>query len=228
MKFMAVVSLALAVACIHRVERRIVQPDRAATLDGRSAYLKAHLKNGSVYLLSAWHADSGGRVISGTGQLFDVNRAPVDSGTFRFPSDSVALFETNVLRTSGATTALTVMAGVTAVIAGICATNPKTCFGSCPTFYAPDSSGLAVLQAEGFSASIAPALEATDVDMLYASHPSQREFTIHVTNEALETHVIRRANLLALPRPSGGRVFATAGGAFLHDSIHRAVLMPRS
>jgi hypothetical protein len=36
-----------------------------------------------------------------------------------------------------------------------------------------------------------------------------------VTNEALETHVIRRANLLALLRPPGGRVFGTPGGAYL-------------
>lgn len=215
MRLALVVSLVLSVACIHRVERRVVPADQAATLDGKSAYLKAHLRNGYVYLLSAWHADSGGRVITGTGQLFDLNRTAVGTGAFRFPSDSVALFETNVLRKSGATTALTVMAGVTAIVAGICAANPKSCFGSCPTFYAPDSTGRAVLQAEGFSASIAPALEATDVDMLYSSRPGNRDFTIHVTNEALETHVIRRANLLALARPAGGRVLATPGGAFL-------------
>ena len=214
MKRIAVLSIALALACIHRVERRIVPADQAATLDGKSAYLKAHLKNGYIYLLSGWHADSGGRVISGTGQLFDANRTVVSSGAFRFPSDSVALFETNVLRRSSSATALTVMAGVTAVVAGICALNPKTCFGSCPTFYAPDSTGHAVLQAEGFSASIAPALEATDVDMLAASRPRSRDFAIHVTNEALETHVIRRATLLALPRPLGGRVLATPGGTF--------------
>ncbi|HET9707434.1 MAG TPA: hypothetical protein VFP39_03930 [Gemmatimonadales bacterium] len=214
MKRIAVLSLALALGCIHRVERRIVPADQAATLDGKSAYLKAHLKNGSVYLLTGWHADSGGRVIRGTGQLLDANRTVLSSGDFRFPSDSVALFETNVIKQSSATSALTIMAGVTAVVAGICAANPKTCFGSCPTFYAPDSAGRSVLQAEGFSASIAPALEATDVDMLYASRPAQRDFTIHVTNEALETHVIRRANLLALERPSGGRVFATPDGAY--------------
>jgi hypothetical protein len=214
MRRIAVLSLALALGCIHRVERRIVPADQAVTLDGRSAYLKAHLKNGYVYLLRGWHADSGGRVISGTGQLFDANRTVVSSGDYRFPSDSVALFETNVIKPSGATSALTIMAGVTAVIAGICATNPKSCFGSCPTFYAPDSSGHAVLQAEGFSASIAPALEETDVDMLYASRPLRRDFTIHVTNEALETHVIRRANLLALLRPPGGRVFVTPDGAY--------------
>lgn len=208
-------SIALAVACMHRVERTTVAPAYTATLDGHSPYLKAHLKSGYVYLLSGWRADSGGRVISGSGQLFDVNRNPVASGAFRFPTDSVALFETNVLKTSGATTALTVMAGVTAVIAGICAANPKTCFGSCPTFYAPDSLGHPLLQAEGFSASIAPALEATDVDMLYASRATGRDFTIRVTNEALETHVIRRANLLAVPRPPGGRTLVTQEGTFV-------------
>ncbi|HKE90059.1 MAG TPA: hypothetical protein VKB45_06965 [Gemmatimonadales bacterium] len=218
MKRIAVLSLALALGCIHRVERRVVPADQAATLDGKSAYLKAHLKNGYVYLLSGWHADSGGRVISGTGQLLDVNRTVVSSGDFRFPSDSVALFETNVVKQSGATSALTVMAGVTAIVAGICAANPKTCFGSCPTFYAADSSGRFVLQAEGFSASIAPALEATDVDMLYASRPLRRDFTVHVTNEALETHVIRRANLLVLPRPMGGRVFATPDGRYFQST----------
>jgi len=214
MKRIAVLLLVVALGCIHRVERRIVPADQAATLDGKSGYLKAHLKNGYVYLLTGWHADSGGRVISGTGQLFNPGRTVVSSGDFRFPSDSVALFETNVITKSGATTALTLMAGVTAFVAGICASNPKTCFGSCPTFYAPDSSGHSVLQAEGFSASIAPALEATDVDMLYATRPARRDFTIHVTNEALETHVIRRANLLALLRPRDGRVFATPGGAY--------------
>jgi hypothetical protein len=214
MRRIAVLLLVLALGCIHRVERRIVPADQAATLDGKSAYLKVHLKNGYVYLLTGWHADSGGRVISGTGQLFNPGRIVVSSGDFRFPSDSVALFETNVIKQSSATSALTIMAGVTAVVAGICAANPKTCFGSCPTFYAPDSAGRSVLQAEGFSASIAPALEATDVDMLYASRPMRRDFTIHVTNEALETHVIRRANLLALLRPAGGRVFATPDGAY--------------
>lgn len=210
-----VLCVPLAVACIHRVERRIVPADQAATLDGRSAYLKAHLKTGYVYLLSGWRVDSAGQVISGSGELFDVNRRVVATGSFHFPSDSVALFETNVLRPSAATPALTIMAGVTAIIAGICAANPKTCFGSCPTFYAPDSEGHEVLQAEGFSASVAPALEATDVDMLYASRARGRDFTIRVTNEALETHVIRRANLLALPRPVGGRTFATPQGAFI-------------
>ncbi len=199
--------------CPYQVVRTLVPADRMPTLDGRSRYLKAHLRNGYVYVLSDWRADSGGAALYGHGQLLDANRAIVAEGDFRLRTDSVALFETNVVHGSGANTALTVVTGVTAVIAGICAANPKTCFGSCPTFYAPDSSGES-LQAEGFSSSIAPALEATDVDMLYRARPRGRDFMLRVTNEALETHVIRRANVLALRRPAGGRVFVTPDGVF--------------
>jgi len=201
-------------SCIKRVERTLATPDQFRTLDSASPYLKAHLRSGYVYVLSDWRVAAQANAIEGRGTLLDARRVLVDSGWFRLPVDSVALFETNVLRRSGATTALTVMAGVTAAVAGICAASPKTCFGSCPTFYAPDSAGVDRLQAEGFSASIAPALEATDVDMLYHVRPRGRDLTLRVTNEALETHVIRFANLLVTPRPEGGRVFATPEGTF--------------
>src|SRR6185503_8166211 len=104
--------------------------------------------------------------IEGVGTRLDANRVRLDSGALRVPIDSVVLFETNVASTSGPGVAITVFTGITAAVAGICASSPKTCFGSCPTFYAPGRGGEMVLQAEGFSSSIAPALEATDVDML--------------------------------------------------------------
>jgi hypothetical protein len=107
------------------------------------------------------------------------------------------------------------MVGITAAVAGMCLADPKTCFGSCPTFYAPGRDGEMELQAEGFSSSIAPALEATDVDMLLHARPTEREFTIRLTNEALETHVIRHADVLAAPRAPGGRVYVTSDGRFL-------------
>jgi hypothetical protein len=216
---LAIASLALCAAvfagsCVKHLERELVHPDQLRTLDNTSPYLKVHLRSGYVYVLAAWQVDSLAHAIEGRGELLDVRRVRVDSGRFRMPLDSVALLETNVLRRSGAATALTVMAGVTAAVAGVCAASPKTCFGSCPTFYAPDSAGVERLQAEGFSASIAPALEATDVDMLYHVRARGRDFTIRVTNEALETHVIRLANLLVAPRPERGRVFATPEGTF--------------
>lgn len=214
MRLVVVLSVGvIGLACAHRLERSLVTPRNAATLDATSPYLKAHLRSGYVYVLADWHADSAGALIRGRGVLLDPNRVRVDSGDFRFPADSVALFETNVVRASGANAAISVMAGITATVAAICALSPKTCFGSCPTFYAPDSAGES-LQAEGFSASIAPALEATDLDMLYRARPRGRDFTLRVTNEAIETHVIRFADVIAVPRPENGRVFVTMDGVF--------------
>ena len=205
----------LAVGCgLRTLERRIVSPDQAHTLDRRSPFLKAHLRSGHVYVFSTWTwSDSSGR-LAGEATLYDAARARVDSGLYDLPRDSVALFETNIAKPSTSAKALTVMAGVTAAVALACALNPKACFGSCPTFYASDSTGRPVLQAEGFSASIAPALEATDLDALYRSAPQGRTFTLHLTNEALETHVIRRADLLLAPRSEHGRVFVTPDRQF--------------
>ena len=212
-QWLLVAGLVGVTGCIKHVERRLVQPAAFATLDTRSPYLKAHLRSGAVYILHSWRVESASGEIQGTGRLLSPDRTVLDSGAFSFSADSVALYETNVLAKSGSSTALTVMAGVTAAVAGICIASPKTCFGSCPTFYFAEGSD-STLQAEGFSASIAPALEATDVDALVRAHPAGRRFTLRMTNEALETHVVRYAHLLAAPRPVGGRVFVTPDGVF--------------
>lgn len=210
-----------ATACGRKVTRALVAPTDVATLDERSPYLKAHRADGHVYVLSQWRTDASGTRIEGNGTLLDPRREAIGTGPFSLDVDSIALFETNVAERSGAATALTVMAGITAAVAGICLSDPKTCFGSCPTFYAPDADGKWRIQAETFSASIAPALEATDVDQLLQATPSGRDFRLKVTNEALETHVIRSADLLAVPRPENGRVFRTSDGVF-HVAHHPA------
>lgn len=211
---LSLVALALLAGCGRKIARRLVPPEDISTLDAKSPFLKAHLANGNVYVLSGWRVDSTSTAILGSGALLDVNRMEIAAGDFRLPADSVVLFETNVEGASGARAALTVMAGVTAVVAGICAASPKTCFGSCPTFYAPSRSGSMELQAEGFSSSIAPALEATDIDMLLHTAPTSRHYTLRVTNEALETHVIRHADLLAAPHSDGGRAYITSDDIF--------------
>ncbi|MCZ7616591.1 MAG: hypothetical protein M5T52_24270 [Ignavibacteriaceae bacterium] len=71
-----------------------------------------------------------------------------------------------------------------------------------------------IVQSEGFSSSISPSLEERDIDALYRIKPKSKDFTIQLKNEAYETHVIRSANLLALPKPDGGRVFATPDDEF--------------
>ncbi len=197
---------------LHRVQ---VAPTSVATHARASqSHLKAHLKDGGVYVLDTWRVDSGGAVVTGTGRRLDANRAEVGSGAQSFPISSVALFELDSLSPSGAVTALGVLTGITAAGGIYCATNPKACFGSCPTFYVSDG-GRPVLQAEGFSASIAPALEARDVDALYRARPRTRDLDVLLTNEALETHVIRYVRVLAAPRPPGARVFATPDDRFV-------------
>ena len=204
----------LVAACAPtRVRRAIVPPSQASTLDHKSPYLKAHLRTGYVYVLDSWAVDSSGTLVTGHGSLLTPNRAVEKEGQFQLPVDSVALFETNLLQRSGSVAALAVMTGVTAAVTGACIASPKTCFGSCPTFYVNDTAGPS-LQAEGFSASVAPALEAVDVDALYRAQVTGRDFHVHLRNEALETHVIRYVDLLAVPRPPDGRVFLTPEGQY--------------
>ncbi len=99
---------------VKRLERKSVEPARAATLDQKSPYLNAHLKSGHVYVLAGWSFDSAQQIVTGRGDLLDWNRRIVATGTFRLPIDSVALFETNVVGRSGSMAAVTVMAGITA------------------------------------------------------------------------------------------------------------------
>ncbi len=187
------------------------------SLDHGARYLKAHLRNGDVVVLSQWSIDSGEKNISGTGDHYDADRKVVEHGAVTVPIDSVALFETNVVSKSKRVAALSVMTGVTAAVTVLCATSPKTCFGSCPTFYTEDA-GRWSLQAEGFSASIAPSLEDTDLDSLYRAHPTSSRFNLRMRNEALETHVVRSVRLLAAPRDFGARVFATEDREFWSSS----------
>jgi hypothetical protein len=207
--------LALLAGCTTKSqERTLVAPAAIGTLDHRSPWLKIHMRNGDVYVLHAWRTDSVPGTVTGDGQLLDANRVVKLEGPQQVAIDSAALFETNVLHQSGGIAALTVMTGVSAGLTVFCLTNTKSCFGSCPTFYVSDGER-PLLQAEGFSHSISPALEARDIDALYRARPAEREFEVELRNEALETHVIRYARILAVPRPDQGRVVATADGRFL-------------
>ena len=68
-------------------------------------------------------------------------------------------------------------------------------FGSCPTVYA-DSAGTALLQAEGFSYSIAPIFESRDVDRLRIVQAADGSVRLEIRNEALETHFVNHLELL--------------------------------
>lgn len=214
----ALILLIANMGCSLKVRRKALhETDNLAALtglDGRSPWLKAHMPNGDLYLLSQWQIDAERHRISGNGTLFNARRERTGLGPFAVPIDSVAIFESNIVQTSPAVIGLTVLSVASAGLTAYCIANPKACFGSCPTFYAGDETGSSVLMAEGFSASVAPSLEATDLDALYRTTVTDSVFIVTMTNEALETHVVRHADLLLAPRPPGGRVVAADDGTF--------------
>jgi hypothetical protein len=202
------------------VERELKQIDQAASFlpSPDSTLLKLHCRDGSMIMLDRWQCQKDQRIIRGSGVMFSFNRDTVSRGMFEIPYDSVAIAEVNRFVSAAApTTGFAVMGTVTAAGAVICLTNPKACFGSCPTFYTWDGSSLS-LMAEGFSASIAPSLAASDIDALYRAAPDGRTLGMVMKNEALETHVVQGVRLLAVPRPAGGRAFKSADGDFYQAS----------
>ncbi len=193
--------LVVASACIisrgvtvSRVERPTQDGD---TLVVRTP-VKAHLIDGSSVLFRRGIEISRDRVWSvGGGMWYDVTRR--DSAVVAaVPMDSVVGIETyqthvNPVQTIVYST-LTQAVIVVGAFAIACAMDPK-CFGSCPTFYA-DSAGTPVLEAEGFSYSIAQLFEARDVDRLRFPPDANGVLRLEVRNEAFETHFINHLELL--------------------------------
>jgi hypothetical protein len=216
-RLLAIASAVALAACQagRPLNRQLVTPERASTLDEKaSPTLKAHMRDGRLYVLTEWAVNEGTRVVSGTGRRLEVDRVHASAGHFDIALADVALFETNEPpRASGSIAPMAVVTSASLIVTAACLTNPKACFGSCPTFYVSDG-GRSVLQAEGFSDSIAPSLEATDVDALFRARPRGRTLAVRMTNEALETHVVKRVEVLAVLRPPGGRVFHDADDVF--------------
>lgn len=210
---LACLCVATGTSCVQRLERRTAAPSALATVDRKAPFLKVHARDGSLFLLSGWTAEEAAGRVRGTGTRYTPARDTAGTREWLIPLDSVVLFETNVARTAPSVAAMAVVTGLTAGIAIACATNPKSCFGSCPTFYVSDGAR-PLLQAEGFSASIAPSLVATDVDALYRARPVDGTLRIDVVNEAYETHVIEHVDLLVVPRPAGRRVLRGDDGSY--------------
>jgi hypothetical protein len=204
-------------SCVHRLERKV--GTTVQTVDNGAPYLKLHLPDGRLYVLSDWHVDETTKHITGTGDLFRADREIETSGSFSVAMGDVAMYETNTIVSSPGVAALAVITGLSVGLTAFCLTNPKSCFGSCPTFYAPSDDGRLVLQAEGFSDSIAPSLERDDIDALWQTTGHGGKTTLVMTNEAYETHVVKQADLLAVPRPAGGRVLATADHLWLASNL---------
>lgn len=203
---------ALSADCVSR--RTIASPPTGAASSATRA--RFHLRDGTLILAERWSSD--GTVFTLHGARYDAERRPVSRGAERVPRADIALVETTGSGAHGAAAQLTVMGVVTvASIATsvVCLTVPKACFGSCPTFYVPTPEG-PMLQAEGFSSSIARSLEAGDLDDLPAARPRDGALTVTMRNEAYETHVLRRVSLVAVDAPAGSAAYRAFDAEVVH------------
>jgi hypothetical protein len=176
-----------------------------------STFLKAHDFNGNVYVfLGDWRIDTSIHIVSGSGHLYNAERNLINSGKLTVHSDSIILFETNQKlnkKTGGFIAAKTLLVTYNALIAGLCLSNPKACWGSCPTFYTKDNDNVFLANAEGFSNAISPGMEYEDIDDLGFKAEGCRDFSLTMKNEALETHVIDYVKLALIPASKGTQVF---------------------
>lgn len=210
----ALLALPLVAGCaatIRSLDRRTLLAGEVAAAARPGSTLRAHLRDGGALVFHAWSVDGAARTVRGSGRRLDPDRHPVAEGAIAIAIDSVAVFESDALRVPAAIAPVTVLTALSLSLSAFCAANPKACFGSCPTFYAWDGTRQALV-AEGFSASVAPALEADDLDALDRVRLDGRRFVLTMTDEALETHVVRRADLRLAPRTEGERVVADAAG----------------
>jgi hypothetical protein len=205
--------------------REIHNPTKFALPDSSRNNIKVHMKNGCLYLLDSYILMQNTDTLYGYGTYFNQYRKLVGfserengSQPFAISLNDVALFETNSLTgVKSKILSMSIVGVPTALISWYCILNPKACFGSCPTFYGWDGEEMS-LMAEGFSSSILRSFEKKDNDMLYWSKSQGKKVHIRLTNEALETHIIRYADLLILPHRYNERVFATEDNSFYRTS----------
>jgi hypothetical protein len=185
---------------------------------GVKPFMKVHIKNGDVIILrDSWRLDTIKDLVSGEGIRYNFNRSIVHEGSISVPIDSVAIFETNdklLNPESGRITALSILTGVDVLVGLICITNPKACFGSCPTFYMNETDNFHFADAEGFTNAISPSMEYSDIDALNNKQISGNNFSITMKNEALETHCVNDVKILAFPRKKDERIYQSPANDF--------------
>jgi len=210
--------------CATTLVRELRQPP-LASVDSSITNVKVHMKDGSLYVLAIFDMDNNSDTAYGFGTYYDQYRNVIKFNTdpsgqwiddrFLIPMPDIALIEMNKIKNNmtGKIIGITLVSAATIGVTAYCLANPKACFGSCPTFYSWDGTDT-TLMAEGFSSSILRKYEQEDIDMLYSACSTDSTFNLRLTNEALETHVIRYADVMVLPRGDGERVFSDGKGSF--------------
>ena len=201
LRFAAAALVLAASGCIFN---KVVVKDvpRSASLTVVTSPVKAHLIDGSTVVFSNGVAVGGG-FIKGDGERYALGSLnPVPSASV--PLDSVVGMESYQIGVKRGVTTLATTASVAFTTVATVAIL-KALFGSCPTIYS-DSSGTHVLEAEGFSYSIAPLFEQRDVDRLRTGVSQDGTVRLEVRNEALETHYINHLELIETRHRAGETV----------------------
>lgn len=169
-----------------------------------SCFIKAHDFDGNVYIFkNHWQIDTLQHIISGQANLFNAQRELVESGMLSVSTDNIVIFETNrilVDETSGLIAPKVVLSAFNVILAGICISSPKVCFGSCPTFYTYNQDHVFETVAESFSNAILPSLQYNDIDDIKTTVNGGSDFALTMKNEALETHYVQAADILVIPK----------------------------
>ena len=224
----AIVALSAGACFFHTVQVDPLEPAEGIHVTTRA---RAHLADGTTIIYPQGFTVRG-RVIQGVGTRYGLRLAP--SGTTREISlDSIVGIESYTQSVDLAPTILVSALATASAALGSVALY-LAIFGSCPTFYS-DSAGSAVLEAEGFSYSIARIFEGRDVDRLRATTDAEGRVRLEVRNEALETHYVNHLEVLevthtpgevAVPDPAGRALVlgASAPPAQARDRSGRDVL----
>lgn len=180
-------------------------------------FYKLHFKNGDAAILTTWQNTELDSIV-GRGQLYDFKRNIKKTGYLSFHINEIIIGETNdysMFRSldKERKTTLGILIAFNLALNVNCALNPKSCFGSCPTFYVEGNDDLRKCNAEGFSHAITPSLKSTDLDALQYTSPGEH-FELTVKNEALETHVIDKIELLAIPKSPNHQVLQSNDGFY--------------
>lgn len=242
-------TLVLIAGCVPtRIIRQERRTGDSLSFQTGGQFVKVHMNDGCLYVLNSSNKIQASDTLTGLGTFYGPERKireeriltkegngyyfnaenglrkfmpAADLELFKIPFRDIALVETNDIEgVRGKLLGITLVGIPNTVMLFYCIANPKACFGSCPTFYAPEENDMS-LMAEGFSSSILKSYEKRDIDMLYRTRANGNRFHLRLTNEALETHMIRSADLLVFPRTAKERIFSTAGGDFYKTDFIR-------
>ncbi len=187
--------------------------NRSETSATDAPYFKAHLKSGGLCIFTdtLWEYNQETDILRGNARLYDTRRKLIWMGVAELKTDTVVLFESNrrleMQHRQNRLNTRNILTVVDGTIGVLCITIPKACWGSCPTFYTGEGDYVFSADAEGFSEAILPSMEYADIDALYNFHPEEKEFSIKMKNEALETHVVRDVSILAVGHDPSLRTF---------------------